>query len=160
MISRDRAVDFFLLVVGLAAAFWAIGFGIWTPAGGPGNGFFPVIVGCVAAIGAASSLVIDLRGAPAEDLIAPTDSLEPIELEPVGGLTKPVAYAVVMLALAIAIPFAGFYSAMGLGLWLILWPIEKTHWARALITSAVALLATYLVFDWALGVRLPHGYFF
>lgn len=150
MINWLQAVDMLLLAVGVAAGVMAIGFGLWTPAG-PGDGLFPLLVAGVAAIGAGASLVIDLRPPP------PADGLEPPEPSPEAGIAKPIAYIAVMLALAIAIPFAGFYVAMGCALLTILRPIEKMPWASALGTAAVALIATHLLFERALGVRLPHG---
>jgi len=160
MIDRNCAVDVLLLAVGIAAAVESLNFGIWTPDGGPGNGFFPLLVASVAAIGAASSLIIDLRGAPPDNSMAPLiDSLDPVALEPVTSLAKPLAYSAIMLVMAIAIRWTGFYSAMGLCLIVILWRIENMQWARAMGAAACALIVTHLVFERALGVRLPHGLF-
>lgn len=152
MLSRNLAVDMLLVAVGVAAGVMAIGFGLWSAAG-PGDGLFPLIVAGVAVLGAGASLVMDLRTLPA----AGACIAESADLSPDAGIAKPIAYIAVMLALAIAIPFSGFYVAMACALLAILRPIEKMSWAASLGTTAVALIATHVLFERALGVRLPHG---
>lgn len=158
MINRKHAVDLLLLAVGVAAAVESFSFGIWTPDGGPGNGFFPLLVSCVAALGAATSLVIDLRGAPAAGAPVPAEPRSAAEPE-TGSLTKPLAYSAVMLVMALVLPWSGFYSAVGVCLVVILWPIEKMGSGKAIVATASALIVTHLVFERALGVHLPHGMF-
>jgi len=141
-----------LVALGVAAGVMAIGFGLWSAAG-PGDGLFPLIAASLAALGAGASLVMGLRAPPSAGACMAASA----DLSPDAGIVKPVAYIAVMLALAIAIPFSGFYVAMTCALLAILRPIEKMSWAASMGSTAVALIATHVLFERALGVRLPHG---
>jgi hypothetical protein len=134
----------------VAAAVFFAGFAALLPFGRvglPGPGFFPFALGIVLGVLAIALLVGALRSRG--------ETAEPVYL----GHRDVLIAMLAMIGLALAFERADAYVVMGTFAASLLLLVARTTLWRALPAAALGMLAVWLFFGLALGVRLPGGDF-
>lgn len=112
----------------------------------PGPGFFPFALGVALAVVALMILYVMVRS--------------PDAAEPVYAGHRDVLVVIAALAgVAIAFEQSDAYLVLGGFLAFVLLFVARTTWWRALLGACLGMALVWLVFRFALGVRLPTGNF-
>lgn len=139
------------LLFAVIAGWQALGYGLWDTFE-PAPGLFPFLVctmASVCALFALTGVIIDYRVG--------------IELEPDEAAQGPLLwrkiliYIVALLLWPLAFGPLGWLLSTGLGLLLLTRFAEHMSWRASVVTSAGALLASWLLFVRLLEVPLPRG---
>ena len=133
------------------AGWQALGYGLWNGFE-PAPGLFPFLVCAMAgvcALFAMVGIIIDYRVGiePEADEVAPGPLL----------WRKILVYIAVLLLWPLAFGPIGWLLSTGLGLLLLMRFAERMSWRASVITTAVALLGSWLLFVRLLEVPLPRG---
>ena len=115
----------------------------------PGPGFFPVGVGVLLCLAAASLVVAGFRSAAA----APVSRLSPDER------ARVVATVAGLAGFCLLMPWLGYPACAFLFVALLLRRLGSSAWLTVVITAALSALVTHYVFGILLGVPLPRGPF-
>ncbi|HZS32860.1 MAG TPA: tripartite tricarboxylate transporter TctB family protein [Methylomirabilota bacterium] len=139
----ERALGAGFVLVGIAAAALATGFGQGTETGGPTARFFPVLLGLLTTgLGAA----IALRAPSGAAAVTPPE-----------GLLRALGTLVVLFAYLAVFERLGFLLATAPSLALLLVVFGERRWPVVASVAVVATAAAYAVFAVWLGVPLPAG---
>ena len=147
-LSASTIASALLFILGSAALYGAIEMGIGTP-DVPGAGFFPLLAALALAGLAATQLFGEVRN-PAEPDAIPADS-------PPASQRMALSVIACLIAYVPALEWLGFLIATALLVGLLLAVLGLRR--PLLYAIAVPVLAggSYLLFDLALGLRLPAG---
>ena len=145
--KKDFASGFFMLLLGVWLTYQATRLSIWK--GGPNEGFFPLVI-AILMMGLSLGVLLKgtLRRSPAKGEAAKDERT---------ALTRVVLYAVLMLVYGLLLETVGFVISTLLFLILVLKFAEKQGWKRGFVVGVISVLASYLLFVYALGVPLSRG---
>jgi putative tricarboxylic transport membrane protein len=147
MVNRkDLASGFCMLLLGIWLAYQATRLSVWK--GGPNEGFFPLMI---AILMMGLSLGVMLKG-----LLRPAPKEEGAKGERTV-FTRVVLYAILMFLYGALLEAAGFVITTLLFLVFVLKFAEKQQWKRTIIVGVLSVLASYLLFVYALDVPLSRG---
>jgi putative tricarboxylic transport membrane protein len=148
MKKHDRIAAVVLMVLGLAAAYYAVSeLKLGTPRN-PDAGLMPFLASLVV-VGTSAAWLFELRG--------PDPDPQPFWGK--GAWVKP------LLAIAFLCLYAGTMELLGylpstflfLGLWQFL--VERVNWRRATLVTVLGTAGMYLIFVYLLGVPVPESIF-
>ena len=140
-----RAGPAALLGLAAAAAWWALGYGLWVD-GEPGPGLFPLIACLLIGLGGLPVMAEVVRGradGPDEDAPSPT----PFKL---------AAYVGVLAAWPFLLQPLGYWAASTLALFVLL-RVGGVGWLGSAAIAAAAVGGSVLLFETLLEVPLPQG---
>lgn len=140
-----RAGPAALLVLAAAAAWQALGYGLWVD-GEPGPGLFPLIACLLIGLGGGPVAAEVLRGpavAPEDDVPPPTPF-------------KFAAYIGVLAAWPFLLQPLGYWAASTLALFILL-RVGGVGWLGSAAIAAAAVGGSVLLFETLLEVPLPQG---
>ncbi len=141
-----------ILALVAAAGLRSVSYGLWTY-GEPGAGLFPLIACAVAGICGA----LALAGALAGREVAVVDDGDAAQQDGPVLWGKLVLYGAVVLAWPWLLVPLGFVLSTVIALFVVLRLAEGMGWRMLAVVLAVAVAASWLLFDRLLGVPLPPG---
>lgn len=157
VLRKDLWSGLCLLIFGVCFVFLSLQFTIWIEdSSRPGEGFFPflgsALIVCLSLLLISKQLFF-VRAAEKEKI----DHEVEIKERSGGGAFRVFSYMILMLALGILIENVGFL-VMSLGfLILTMKYIERQSWKITLWVGFASIAASYLLFEYLLGVSLPRG---
>lgn len=139
----DRVLALLLMVTGLAVTWQGRRYGYWTPATGPGTGFFPVLVGVLASI---LGVLLWMGGRGGGE-----------RLWARGELRAALLGAAALTGTALLVNYLGMLLA--LSLFALLWTrlVGRYPWRTGLLVMLCTGGGIYLIFSYWLKVPLPAG---
>jgi putative tricarboxylic transport membrane protein len=151
--AKDFLSGTFFFLLGLFLVVLSILHPIWTKYG-PGEGFFPLAVGIII-IG--SSLILMIR----QFRVFIHEVRKGRETEQhekkVTDLLRVCSYIILVVLYGLSIESIGFLIGTVLFVFLILKVIERQSLKTAVFSTLVVTIASYVLFVYFLGVRLPKG---
>jgi putative tricarboxylic transport membrane protein len=151
--KSDFLSGFVFLVIGLLLILLAMQHPIWTSSG-PGEGFFPLLIGLVivgtSSIIMASALRILIRQEKNQKVIY-------TEKKRSTDVFRVCSYGILMLLYGISIETIGFLISTILFVFLILKFVERRGWWNSVFYALSGTVIFYFLFSHILGVRLPYG---
>ncbi|QUH02827.1 tripartite tricarboxylate transporter TctB family protein [Saccharopolyspora erythraea] len=143
-----------LVVLGVAVAVGAVGYGVLLPRGRVGPGFLPLAAGGLLAVLSALLLRQRLRAAPPPQEPEGTDQQGRDARQRRRILRRVFA---LLLGAVLLMPVLGMVVSFGLLVLVISTWLEGRRWPQALAMSAGCAVATHVVFAVLLRVPLPTG---
>ena len=145
--KNDLLSGIFLFFVGLFIALKSLQYSVWSRLG-PDAGFFPLLISLVM-MGTSALLVTksSMRARQGEGRKMPMAKDD---------VFRVLAYGILMLFYAVFIGRVGFLISTSLFLFLILKYVERDTWKTLVLFSLGVVILSYVIFDYLLGVPLPH----
>lgn len=150
--TKDLISGFWFLALGLFLSILsATNLSVWVDAG-PQAGFFPLLIGIIMA-GLGIIVIFQSYSITTHE----KDEVLRKEKKNYANIFKLLAYLVLIGLYAILLERIGFLLTSTLFLALVLKIIEKKKWRITVLVTIVAVIISYLLFRFFLGVPLPEG---
>ena len=151
--TKDFLSGTFFFLFGLLLVFLSILHPIWTKYG-PGEGFFPLAVGIIIMGSSLMLMVSQFRLFTHE--VRKGRKTEQQEKKATN-LLRVCSYIILVVLYGLSIESIGFLIGTVLFVFLILKVIERQRLKTAVSFTLVVTIASYVLFVYFLGVRLPQG---
>ena len=140
----ERVLNAFWILLGAAAAAYAVTLGVVGPAG-PESGLFPLIAGLIIM---AAGIVLFAR---------PSTRAARPDLPRGAALGRVLGVIAGLVVIAIGTPYFGFAATGLITMIILLRTVEDTSWPAALALALATVVAVMWLFGQVLGMALPRG---
>ena len=146
---NDIGSGLFLLIVGMSLAIFSLRFPVWDEAG-PQEGFFPFVIGLILT-GLSIAIVINA--------CRNTERAKERQTKERTDWPRALFYVGLVVLYGFLFEKIGFLITSGVFLLILLKFVERQKWSVTIIVSIFAVIVSYYLFVYFLGVPLPKGLF-